>query len=64
MTFRVTALDIKVAAARREFMMIADSDIQSALGDPTLWRAPSEAAMAVYGEVVRQEDAQRELEDE
>lgn len=64
MTFRITALDVKVAAAHHEFAMIADSDIQSALGHPSLWRTPSEAAMAVYDEVVRQAEAQAELESE
>jgi hypothetical protein len=64
MKFRITSLDIKVAAARREFVMIADSDIQSAHGSPTLWRMPSEMAMAVYDEVIRQEEVQADLESE
>jgi hypothetical protein len=54
-----------IAAARREFTAIADSDIQSALGHPTLWpRVPSEAAVAVYDELVQREEAQAELESE
>jgi hypothetical protein len=64
MKLRITPLDIKVADAHEEFMRIADSDIQSALEHPTLWRIPSEAAMAVYDEVVRQEERRADLESE
>jgi hypothetical protein len=64
MKLRISALDIKVADARQEFIKIADSHIQSAHGHPTLWRTPSEDAMAVYDEVVRQEEAQADLESE
>jgi hypothetical protein len=62
MILRFTELDVKVAAAREELMRIADSDLRSAFGHPTLWRRPSKAAMAVYDEVVRQEEVQAGLD--
>ena len=62
MKIHITALDIKVADARQDFMRIADSDIQSADRNPMLRWTPSEDAMAVYGEVVRQEEVQADLE--
>jgi hypothetical protein len=64
MNIRITALDIKVAAARQEFMRIADSDIQSGDREPMLRWTPSEDAMAVYDEVIRQEEVQADLESE
>lgn len=42
----------------------ADSDIQSAHGEPTRRQRPSEAALAVYDEIVRQEEAQADCEAE
>ena len=62
MKFRIKPLDVKVAAARQEFAGIADSDIQDACGDPVPRRVPSEAALAVYDELVRQEEAQADLD--
>jgi hypothetical protein len=64
MNMRITPLDHLVHAARKEFMRIAESDIRSAQGGPTLSRIPSEAAMAVYDEVIRQEEVQSDLESE
>ena len=64
MNMRITPLDHMAHAARKEFMRIAESDIQSAHGSPTLWRIPSEAALAVYDEVIRQEEVQSGLESE
>ena len=57
-------LDIEVSAAWREFEAITNSDIGSAYGQPTLWRTPSERALAVYDEVVRQKEAQADCEAE
>jgi len=62
MKIRITDLDIRAAKAHLEFMEIADSDIQSAHGQATERRVPSEAVLAVYDEVVRQQEAQSEAE--
>jgi hypothetical protein len=58
----ITPLDLKVADAREEFMRIADSDIESVVGQPSIWRTPSRDALCVYDEVVRQEEVQADLE--
>jgi len=61
---RITELDIRCAAARREFLAITDSDIQSAYGKTTPRQNLSGTAQAVYDEVVRQEEAQAGCEAE
>jgi hypothetical protein len=61
MTFKITALDIKVASAWQEFKSVAESDIQSAHNGTTVRLMPSEAAMAVYDELVRQGEAHADL---
>lgn len=58
MNMRITPLDHMAHAARQDFMRSAESDIQSADGSPALWGMPSGAAMAVYDEVIPQEEAQ------
>ena len=57
MEFKITALDVKVASAYREFMGVAECDIQSAHASTSVRLIPTDAAMAVYEEVARQVEA-------
>jgi hypothetical protein len=57
-----TKLDLECADADREFMLIADSDLHSAEDQPTLWRKPSVAALLVYDELIRREEARADWE--
>jgi hypothetical protein len=61
MLFTISALDVRVASASHEFKRVAESDIQSAHNGPTVRVMPSESAMAVYDELIRQEEAYADL---
>ena len=48
-----TARDLEIATAWREFRSIMESDIRSAAEPAQARQPPSEAAMALYDELVR-----------
>jgi hypothetical protein len=65
MKIAISALDIKVARCRPQFMTLAGHDIREALGEsPWERRRPSDEALSVYDEIVRQVEAQSDCEAE
>ena len=65
MKITISSLDIKVARYRPEFMALAEDDIRQAFGEGSVERKkPSDEALSVYDEIVRQVEAQSDCEAE
>lgn len=58
----ITKRDLLCAAAYKEFVGIADSDIRAAHSEVAVRRTPSESALDVYGDVVTQAEAQADVD--